>query len=216
LKSKIQIVPSVLTDNPGTLRDMLYQSETFTDFVQIDIMDGKFVPSLSITLKDIAGVRTELKWEAHLMVKEPENYIEGFAKAGAQQIIFHYEVVKYPETLITKIKKLGTKAGIAINPETPISVLDSLVSRLDSILFMSVIPGFYGSKFIPEVLGKITEFHRLYPKMQTGIDGGIKENNISLVAQTGVNSICVGSAIFCQQNMAESYNRLEAISNGNL
>jgi ribulose-phosphate 3-epimerase len=216
LKSKIRIVPSVLTDNPETLKDMLYRSETFTDFVQIDIMDGRFVPSKSITLKDIAGVKTGLKWEAHLMVKNPENYIEGFAKAGAQQIIFHYEATETPESLISIIKNPGVKAGIAVNPETPISVLFPLIDKIDSVLFMSVIPGFYGSKFIPEVLGKITEFHSLYPQIQTGIDGGVKEANISLVAKTGVNSICVGSAVFCQENMAESYRRLEKIGNESL
>jgi ribulose-phosphate 3-epimerase len=108
------------------------------------------------------------------------------------------------------------EAGIAINPETPVSLLYPLTDMLDSVLFMSVHPGFYGSTFIPEVLDKITEFHRLHPRIETGIDGGIKENNISLVAGTGVNSICVGSAIFCRKDPAAGYHRLENIANTGL
>jgi ribulose-phosphate 3-epimerase len=212
LNNNIRIVPAVLTDSPETLKDMFYELEKFTDFVQIDIMDGKFVPSLSITAKDISILKTDLKWEAHLMVENPENYIQDFIKAGAQRIIFHYEAAKSPESIIIRIKGNGLKAGIAINPATAASKIYPLIDKLDCVLFMSVQPGFYGSKFIPEVLPKITNFHKLYPHIETGIDGGIKENNISLVAGTGVNSICVGSAIFCQKDPAASYRHLKDIA----
>jgi len=208
---KIQIVPSILTDNPKCLKDMLRTSELFTDFVQIDIMDGIFVPSKSISSIDILEAKTRLKWEAHLMVSNPESYVDCFARAGAQQIIFHYEALESHKLLTDFIHRSGLKAGIAINPNTPIAVLDPLIDIIDSVLFMSVIPGFYGSKFIPEVLNKITAFRKKYPLMHTEIDGGIKENNIAAVVQTGVNSICIGSAIFHQQNPAQSYRRLEQL-----
>ncbi|MDD4873791.1 MAG: ribulose-phosphate 3-epimerase [Dehalococcoidales bacterium] len=216
MNNEIRIVPSILTDSPETLRCMLYESEKFTDFVQIDIMDGWFVPSLSITAIHIFQIKTMLKWEAHLMVKDPENYIKDFSKAGAQRLIFHYEAAQSPASIIIKIKEHGLKAGIAINPETAISEIYPLIDMLDCVYFMSVHPGFYGSKFLPEVLPKITEFHKLYPGIETGMDGGIKENNISLVARTGVNSICVGSAIFCQKDPTESYRHLEALAQGDL
>ncbi len=213
MNNKISIVPAVLTDNPTTLKEMLGVAESFTDFVQIDIMDSLFVPSNSISAEDISQVKTRLKWEAHLMVVNPESYIDDFVKAGAYQIIFHYESTEIPGNIIDMIHKAGVKAGIAINPDTDISVLASLVNKLDSVLFMSVVPGFYGSKFIPEVLDKIRDFREVYPYVWTGIDGGIKENNILEVAKTGVNSICVGSAVFCQENPAESYRQLVSICN---
>ncbi len=213
LDGKISIVPAVLTDNPQSLKDMLEIAATFTNFVQIDIMDGLFVPSKSITATAISAIKTALNWEAHLMVNNPGSYIDDFAGAGARQIIFHYEATKSHEAIIDMIHKAGLKAGIALNPDTGISVLNPLINKLDSVLFMSVIPGYYGSKFIPEVLDKITHFRIKYPDVHTGIDGGIKENNIAIVAETGVNSICVGSAVFCQDNPSQSFKRLENLCN---
>jgi ribulose-phosphate 3-epimerase len=212
--NKVNVVPAVLTDNPEALKEMLGVAQAFTNFVQIDIMDGLFVPSKSISAEDIANVKSGLKWEAHLMVNNPQIYIEDFVKAGAYQIIFHCEATESHSELIDKIHSAGIKAGVAINPDTDTALLDPLINKLDSVLFMSVIPGFYGSKFIPGVLEKIIKFRKQYPSIQTGIDGGIKENNILEVAKTGVNSICVGSAIFCQENPAESYHRLLSICNG--
>jgi ribulose-phosphate 3-epimerase len=213
LNNKIVVVPAVLTDNPESLKDMLETAETFTGFVQIDIMDGSFVPSKSISAADISAVKTGINWEAHLMVNNPESYIDDFACAGARQIIFHYEATGSHENIVDIIHKAGLKAGIAVNPDTGIAVLTPLVHKLDSVLFMSVIPGYYGSKFIPEVLDKIRDFRNKYPDVSTGIDGGIKENNIEIVAKTGVNSICVGSAVFCQDNPAQSFKRLESLCN---
>ena len=213
MKSKIQVVPAILTDEPNSLRDMLSVAETFTDFVQIDIMDGAFVSSKSITAQDIFEVNPSLKWEAHLMINNPEMYVNDYARAGAQKIIFHYEATQSHDKIINTIHNAGLQAGMAINPDTEISTLDSLVKDLDSVLFMSVIPGYYGSKFIPEVLNKIRAFCNKYPNVPVGIDGGIKENNIETVAKSGVNYICVGSAVFCQDNPAESYYRLQKLFN---
>ena len=104
--------------------------------------------------------------------------------------------------------------GLAVNPDTTISDISPLLDKLDCVLFMSVHPGFYGSKFIPDVLDKVADFRLAYPDMEIGIDGGIKEGNIARVARSGANSICVGSAIFCQEQPGESYNRLVALANG--
>ena len=213
MENKITVVPAVLTDNPQALKEMLDTAEKFTGFVQIDIMDGLFVPSKSITATDISSINTGIDWEAHLMVNNPESYIDDFARAGARQIIFHYEATESHRNIIDMIHAAGLKAGVAINPDTGISVLTPVINKLDSVLFMSVIPGFYGSKFIPEVLDKITDFRSKYPDIHTGIDGGIKESNIAVVAGTGVNSICVGSAVFCQDNPAQSFKRMESLCN---
>ncbi|MFA5629192.1 MAG: ribulose-phosphate 3-epimerase [Dehalococcoidales bacterium] len=213
MENLIQIVPAVLTDNRAELDKMLAVSATFTDFVQIDIMDGLFVPSQSITFKDIIDTKTKLKWEAHLMVNNPETYIADFAEAGAEQIIFHYESTNLHSKIIDMIHNAGLKAGIAINPDTSIEAIEPLTDKLDSVLFMSVIPGFYGSKFIPEVLNKIREFCQKYPNVSASIDGGIKEDNIKTVASTGVSSICVGSAVFRQEDPAASFKHLVNICN---
>ena len=212
MSQKIRTVPAILTDDPKVLEKLVSQTETFTDYAQFDIMDGKFVPSRSVSCQQIAGLKMKLTWEAHLMVLHPEDCLEDFQKAGAQKIVFHHEATPNPEKIILKIKKLGMKTGLAINPETSITTIIPLVKKLDSVLFLSVNPGFYGAKFIPEVLDKIVDFHKAYPKMEIGIDGGIKESNIGQIARTGVNVIYIGSAIFLQPDPAESYRRLTTLA----
>jgi ribulose-phosphate 3-epimerase len=211
MKKSIRILPAILTDDPTALEKLVRQAESFTDAVQFDIMDGKFVPSNSVSCEDIAKLKTKLNWEAHLMVLHPEDCLEGFKQAGAQKIVFHYEATPSPEKIIRSIKKLGIQAGLAVNPETPISDIRPLVKQVDSVLFLSVNPGFYGAKFIPEVLDKIIEFRKAYPETETGIDGGIKESNIAQIAHSGVDVVCVGSAIFRQPDPAASYNLLKAL-----
>jgi len=210
----VQVVPAILSDDPRTLEKLVRQAESFADYVQFDIMDGRFVPTRSITWEDIAHLKTRLSWEVHLMVLHPEDYLVGFHKAGARKIIFHYEVAPSPKKVINAVKKLGLKVGLAINPETPVSTVVPLASQIDSVLFMTVHPGFYGSKFLPEVMDKVTELRRILPEMEIGVDGGIKESNIAEVVKAGVNVIYVGSAIFLQPNPAESYCRLLALARG--
>ncbi len=211
MSQKIRILPAILTEDPTALKNMVARTEAFTSHAQFDIMDGKFVPSKSVSCEEIAALKTKLNWEAHLMVLHPEDCLEDFQRAGAQRIVFHYEATSVPGEIIKKIKKLGMEAGLAVNPETPNSAIKPLVDRLDSVLYLSVNPGFYGAKFIPEVLDKIIAFRRVYPDIEIGIDGGVKENNIVEIARTGVNVICVGSAIFNQPDLAASYRRLTAL-----
>jgi ribulose-phosphate 3-epimerase len=203
-----QIIPAILTADPIALKSMVRQAETFTDWIQLDIMDGNFVPSKSVIAADIEAVSPILGWEAHLMVNSPENYIAGFKKAGTQKIVFHYEATQQPRRVIAKVKEYDFLVGLAVNPDTPISAILPLVDNLDSVLFLSVYPGYYGNEFIPKVLDKIVEFRTAVPDMKTGIDGGIKENNIVEISRCGVDCIYVGSAIFLQDNPAASYYRL--------
>jgi ribulose-phosphate 3-epimerase len=202
------IVPAILTENPVILEAMLRRAEEFADWVQIDIMDGVFVPSRSITSNDIFDIKPKMAWEAHLMVQEPVKYLKGFHLAGARRIVVHYEAVK-DCVIEDHINSMGMEAGLAINPETPLEVLSpQVIRRLDSVLFMAVHPGFYGAKFIPEVLDKISSFRAIYPDVNIAIDGGVKANNVALVAASGVNEICVGSAVFAQADPAASFNEL--------
>jgi ribulose-phosphate 3-epimerase len=171
----IRIVPAVLTDKPAELSNMLQKATGYTDFVQIDIMDGRFVPSRSIGWQDIETISLKPAWEAHLLIVQPEKELANYRKAGAEKAIFHYEAAEYPEKVIETARSSGLKIGMAINPETTVQQVLALADKLDSILFMSVHPGFYGAQYIPEVLDKVKELHRLRPELPLGIDGGINE-----------------------------------------
>ena len=206
-----RVVPAILTDDPEALESMLHRVETFTTYVQIDVMDGQFVPSRSITTEHLLGSPIKLSWEAHLMVLRPEDYLKDFRRAGAEKIIFHYEATASPQKVISSARNLGLKVGLAVNPETPVSAVLPLADEVDSVLFLSVHPGFYGSKFIPEVLDKLAEFHSTKPDMEIGIDGGVKESNITQIALSGADVIYVGSAIFLQPQPDESFRFLQAL-----
>jgi ribulose-phosphate 3-epimerase len=216
MMQSVRVIPAVLTDNPQTLQIMLQQAEKFTNYVQIDIMDGKFVPSKSVTWDQIINVPQKIKWEAHLMVEHPELQLKNFQKAGATKIIFHYEAISTPEKIISAARQLGISIGLAVNPETPVSAIDPLADKVDSVLFLAVHPGFYGAKFIPEVLDKIVELRRKQPELNIGIDGGIKESNIASIASIGVNEIFVGSAIFLQPDPSEGYQKLSALASSSV
>jgi ribulose-phosphate 3-epimerase len=205
------IVPAILTENPEALAKMVRQAETFADFVQVDIMDGRFVPSSSIACGDLVAVNPKLRWEAHLMVKQPEEQLHCFARAGAEKIVFHFEATLSPLRIIKLIRHLGIKVGLAVNPETPFTTTLSLADSVDSVLFLTVHPGFYGARFLPEVLDKVIELRSRKPNLEIGVDGGIKESNITEVTKLGLDYICVGSAIFVQPDPAEAFRRLQSL-----
>jgi ribulose-phosphate 3-epimerase len=204
-------VPAILTDSPATLEKLVHMAESFTDYAQFDLMDGHFVPSRSITSRDIIALKPKINWEAHLMVLQPEDCLEDFKKAGAKKIVFHFEAVASPEKMIELIRKQDMKVGLAINPETAIPAFKNLVPEVDSVLFMAVHPGFYGAKFLPETLDKIREFRKTYFKTEVGLDGGVKENNIQDIVRSGVDVVYVGSAIFLQPDPAAAFRHLSAL-----
>lgn len=207
-----QVVPAILTNDPRALGTMVRQAETFTTYVQFDIMDGQFVPSQSITWKHLSNLSMKLDWEAHLMVLHPEDYLQGFHQAGAQKVLFHHEAASSPRKVISLARDLDLKVGLAINPETTVSAILPLVDEVDSVLLLTVNPGFYGSKFIPEVMDKVAELRSARPDLEIGVDGGIKENNITQVARAGVDVIYVGSAIFLHPQPGESFRHLLALA----
>jgi ribulose-phosphate 3-epimerase len=207
-----RIVPAILTDDPQALAKMMRQAETYADFVQVDIMDGRFVPSSSVTCGDLAKVNPKLRWEAHLMVRQPEEQLHCFARAGAGKIVFHFEATSSPLRIIRLIRHLGIKVGLAVNPETPLATTLSLADSVDSVLFLTVHPGFYGAKLLPEVLDKVVELRGRKPNLEIGVDGGIRESNVAHVAKKGVDSICVGSAILMQPDPGAAYRRLQSLA----
>ncbi|MCX6000361.1 MAG: ribulose-phosphate 3-epimerase [Chloroflexi bacterium] len=207
-----RVVPAILTDDPGKLQTLVRQTETFTDYVQFDFMDGRFVPSTSITCEHLAALNTTLTWEAHLMVLNPETYLERCRRAGAHKVIFHFESTQAPRNVISEAKRLGLGVGLAANPETPVTAILPLLAEVDSVLLLTVHPGFYGARFLPEVLDKVAELRAIPPATEIGVDGGVKEENAGRIAGLGVDVLYVGSAISLQPDPAASFRRLQALA----
>jgi ribulose-phosphate 3-epimerase len=205
-----KIAPSILSANFARLGDEVRSIEQAgADLIHFDVMDGHFVPNLSFGIPVLEAVRkiTTLPLDVHLMIEEPARYLEQFVHAGANSISVHAEVCEDLPEIARRIHRLGIRASVAINPETePTRVLDA-AAHLDMILVMSVHPGFGGQGFIPESIGKVRairrELKRLALEVDIEIDGGIKTDNIGLVAQAGANVFVSGSAIFGHSDYAE-------------
>ena len=200
-----KVVPALLTEKKEDLTLMLNKCSEFTNYAQIDVMDGEFVPSVSIGIEDIESIDSPISCEAHLMVKDPLVWIKPFKQLGADKIIYHFEIDGNHSEIINKIKSAGLKAGIALNPSTKIEEIDFLVKDIDMVLFMSVNPGFYGAPFIPEVLKKIKDFKAKYPLIEVAIDGGMKLNNAKAAKDAGCDYVCVGSAILKSDKPKQEY-----------
>ncbi|MBN1368915.1 MAG: ribulose-phosphate 3-epimerase [Dehalococcoidaceae bacterium] len=205
MRSETLIVPAVLTDEPAKLASMVESSRQFTDWVQIDLMDGQFVSSVSVTPGDIEMLCPEIGWEAHIMAMHPEQMFEQINRAGAKRVIFHHEATTRHADVIRKAREFNLRVGVALNPETPVEAMKEYAPGIDCVLLMTVNPGYYGAPFIPGVLDKISRIRKRFPGVDIGIDGGIKPGNITLVARHGVDFICVGSAIFLSPEPARSY-----------
>jgi ribulose-phosphate 3-epimerase len=202
------VVPALLTDKKEELQSMLDLCAKFTDFAQIDIMDGDFVPSKSITAEELKFVRAPIGNEAHLMVKDPLTWLEPFKALGCSRIIYHFEALSAHERVIREIRRHGFKVGLAVKPQTKLSEFKALVPLVDCLLFMSVNPGFYGAPFIPDVLNGIKEFKKAFPDKIAGIDGGVKKENLQEIIESGVDYVCVGSAILKAQDPQAAYREL--------
>lgn len=202
--SPIIIAPSILAADFGKLQAEV-DSIASADWVQIDVMDGHFVPNLSFGAPVVKCMKTNLLIDVHLMVTNPADRVSEFAAAGAKHISFHAEVV--PSTtqrraLIAAIHATGCTAGIALNPATPVSAIDDVLGEVDMVLIMSVQPGFGGQKFMPEVLEKVQTLRKSYPTLMVQIDGGIDAATAALARAAGVNNIVAGSSVFAAKDRA--------------
>jgi ribulose-phosphate 3-epimerase len=171
-------------------------------YVHLDVMDGRFVPNITWGPKVIGDLRkhTKLCFDCHLMIVEPERYVDEFRKAGADIITFHLEATPHAQRLLTYIRSLGAKAGVSICPQTPVAMLEEVIDDIDLILIMSVNPGFGGQKFIPHAREKIAQAKALVRRAgvdcEIEVDGGITLQNAREVARAGADVLVVGSAIF--------------------
>jgi ribulose-phosphate 3-epimerase len=175
------------------------------DFLHLDIMDGHFVPNISFGPAIIAGARraTDCYLDAHLMISDPLRYAPAIVKAGANHVTFHIEAVEDPVAIAREIRKLGCTVGITLRPATPVESIWPVLDEVDVVLVMSVVPGFSGQEFMPEVLPKVREVKkRLRPNQRLEIDGGIHRETIALAREAGVDWFVVASAIFGQRDRA--------------
>lgn len=208
MADKIKISASILSANFGELNKEIKAIEKHVDMLHVDVMDGHFVPNLTIGPPVVRHIETKLPMHCHLMVTGPENMIEGFAKAGAERISFHHEAVRHHHKMIQSIKALGVKAGIALNPATPVWSLEDIIDDLDFVLLMSVNPGFGGQKFILETLDKITMLREMKPDLDIEVDGGVNDKTAPKIIEAGANILVSGSYLFGSKNRAEAVKKL--------
>jgi ribulose-phosphate 3-epimerase len=183
------------------------------DFLHLDVMDGHFVPNISFGPHYIKSIRplTDAYFDAHLMITDPLRYAPAMVKAGAQNITFHVETVEDPSAAAKEIRKLGCHVGITLNPATPTERLWAVIEQVDVVLVMSVVPGFSGQKFMPEVLSKVRDVRkRLTRHQRLEIDGGINSDTISLARDEGVDWFVVASAIFDAPDRALAIRQLRS------
>lgn len=197
------IVPSILSADFGRLGEQVAEAQAGgADRLQIDVMDGRFVPNITVGPLVVEAVRraTTLPLEAHLMSVEPERYVADFAQAGADIIIIHQEVSPHLHRTIQQIKRLGKRAGVAINPATPLVVLQEILNDIDLVLCMTVDPGFGGQKFISSALPKIERLRTMIEQhgahCDLEVDGGIHSETAPLAVRAGANVLVAGTAVF--------------------
>jgi ribulose-phosphate 3-epimerase len=212
------VAPSLLASDFLNLeRECTMLNESEADWVHLDVMDGRFVPNISYGIPVIQQIRTATKkiCDVHLMIVEPEKYTEEFKKAGADILTVHYEACTHLHSNIQQIKALGMQAGVALNPHTPVELLQDIIQDLDLVLIMSVNPGFGGQKFIPHSLQKIKELRQMINekklKVKIEVDGGITEENAKDVVNAGADVLVAGSTVFKSKDPKKTIAFLKSI-----
>ncbi len=210
------IAPSILAADLGNLQkdiEMINSSEA--DWIHLDIMDGVFVPNLSFGFPVVEAVKKHAKkpLDVHLMIVEPERYLERFRDAGAFQLTVHEEACRHLHSIVHEIKRLGMKAGVTLNPHTPVSTLDEIITDLDLVLIMTVNPGFGGQKFIPQSYNKIRKLRQLIASTGSQalieVDGGVDLQNAGMLFDAGVNVLVAGTTVFESENPVQTISQLK-------
>jgi ribulose-phosphate 3-epimerase len=217
-RMNICIAPSILSADFSKLGSEIKEVEAGgADWIHVDVMDGHFVPNITIGPLVVAGIRplTQLPLDVHLMIEHPDSFIPAFAKAGADYISVHAEACIHLHRSLNYIREQGVKAGVVLNPATPLSSIELVLSQVDLILLMTVNPGFGGQPFIPEMLPKIKQLKKMLVErgldhVHVQVDGGINEETAQLVSQAGANVLVAGQAVFGQTNRSAAMERIRS------
>jgi ribulose-phosphate 3-epimerase len=203
MRMPIRIAPSILSADFGRLADEVRAVEAAgADWIHVDVMDGRFVPNITIGPLVVEAVRkvTRLPIDAHLMIVEPERYVEAFAKAGANLISVHAEVSPHLHRTIQAIRAAGARPSVALNPSTPLDCLEYVLGDVDMVLLMTVNPGFGGQSYIPAVTEKVRRLRRMADErgqeLEIQVDGGVRASTVGEVARAGANVLVAGTAVF--------------------
>ncbi|WP_394137033.1 ribulose-phosphate 3-epimerase [Cytobacillus oceanisediminis] len=207
----VKIAPSILSADFSNLGEEIKDVERGgADYIHVDVMDGHFVPNITIGPLIVDAIRpvTKLPLDVHLMIENPDAYIEAFAKAGADYITVHVEASRHLHRTVHFIKSFGVKAGVVLNPATPVNAIEHIIEDIDMVLLMSVNPGFGGQKFIPSVLSKIAAVKEMADskglEIEIEIDGGVNEETAKQCIDAGANVLVAGSAIYNQTDRAKA------------
>lgn len=208
---KPEIIPAILVDSAEEFVDRIRACEDFAESVQWDIMDGQFVDHTTFSETEaLAEVDTTLTIEAHLMVQQPDEWLEKLSDAGVDRVILHAETLDDLPRMVKKANNMDFDVVLALNPETPASVIDSVAKDLNEVLVMTVEPGASGQTFLPAQLEKVKVLRKKYPNLHIGVDGGINRETIVLANKAGADRFCVNSAIFNEPHPADAFAMLQA------
>ena len=217
----VLIAPSLLSADFGRLADEIAQAERGgADLLHVDVMDGHFVPNITIGPVVVRAIRkaASVPLDVHLMIEDPDRYLDAFADAGAARISVHAEVLPHMHRTVHAIKALGVKAGVAINPSTPVGVLEDIAGDLDHVLVMSVNPGFGGQTFIPHSESKLRAVRQLLARVGSSapieVDGGVDHGNAARIVAAGADILVAGSAIFAAPDVERATRELRAAAAG--
>ena len=206
MKNKLDVIPAVIAKTQEELDGILEKVNDHAEIIQLDIMDNKFVPNTSLFF-DFTLPKSQCKYEAHLMVSEPKEWLEKHIDK-IDTILVHHESNYEPREIIKYVKKQGKKMGLVLNPETPISEIKEYLDDIDQVLIMTVTPGFYGSPFLEEMMEKITELRSLKQDLDIEVDGGITDKTIRLTHDAGANMFVSGSYIVKSDDVRQAMDSL--------